>query len=74
MQAPDFEVASPPPDGISALSFSPQADILAVPSWDNAVRLYEVQPNGTTIPKASYNHEGPVFCVDWSKLHCVWWS
>ncbi|KAG2198233.1 hypothetical protein INT46_005224 [Mucor plumbeus] len=67
MQAPDFEVASPPADGISALSFSTQADVLAVSSWDNAVRLYEVQPNGTTIPKASYNHEAPALCVDWSK-------
>lgn len=31
------QVASPPADGISALSFSTQADVLAVSSWDNAV-------------------------------------
>ncbi|CAO3667879.1 unnamed protein product [Rhizopus microsporus] len=67
MQAPDFEVVSPPTDSISSLAFSPQADILAAASWDSAVRLYEVQPTGNTVPKASYNHEGPVLCVDWSK-------
>ncbi|OBZ84758.1 Poly(A)+ RNA export protein [Choanephora cucurbitarum] len=67
MEVPDFEVASPPTDSISDLAFSPQADILAVSSWDNAVRLYEVQPTGNTMPKASYNHEGPVLCVDWAK-------
>ncbi|KAI7897548.1 WD40-repeat-containing domain protein [Cokeromyces recurvatus] len=67
MEAPDFEVASPPSDGISSLAFSSQTDILAVSSWDSMVRLYEVQPTGNTIPKASYSHEGPVLSVDWSK-------
>ncbi|KAI8970235.1 WD40-repeat-containing domain protein [Mycotypha africana] len=66
MQTSDFEVTSPPTDGITGLSFSPQADILAVSSWDTAVRIYEVQPNGSTIPKTSYNHEGPVLCVEWT--------
>ena len=33
----DVEVADPPPDSISSLSFSPQADYLAVGSWDNNV-------------------------------------
>ena len=36
-QEKDIEVASPPTDSISALSFSPQAELLAVSSWDNAV-------------------------------------
>ncbi|CDH51264.1 poly rna export protein [Lichtheimia corymbifera JMRC:FSU:9682] len=67
MDPKDFEVASPPSDGISALDFSSQADYLAVSSWDNQVRIYEVQPNGSTIPKASYSHEGPALCVSWSK-------
>lgn len=31
------------------------------------VRIYEVQASGNTIPKASFNHEGPVLCVDWAK-------
>lgn len=32
------------------------------------VRIYEVQPTGTTVPKASYSHEGPALCVAWSKV------
>jgi WD40 repeat protein len=35
----DIEVADPPPDSISSLTFSPQADYLAVGSWDNNVRV-----------------------------------
>lgn len=35
----DIEVADPPPDSISSLAFSPQADYLAVGSWDNNVRF-----------------------------------
>jgi WD40 repeat protein len=39
----DIEVAQPPSDSISALSFSPQAEFLAVSSWDNNVgELVEV--------------------------------
>lgn len=33
----DVEVVDPPADGISSLSFSSQADYLAVGSWDNSV-------------------------------------
>ncbi|KAK0523888.1 RNA export factor gle2 [Tilletia horrida] len=65
--AKDFEVANPPPDSISSLSFAPQADFLAVGSWDNNVRVYEVQPDGSSVPKAMYTHEGPVLDVTWSK-------
>lgn len=34
----DIEVSDPPSDSISSLSFSGQADYLAVGSWDNSVR------------------------------------
>lgn len=37
-QSQDTDLVSPPTDSVSALSFSPTADILAVASWDNAVR------------------------------------
>ncbi|KAI8388118.1 WD40-repeat-containing domain protein [Radiomyces spectabilis] len=67
MDPKDFEVASPPTDGISDISFSSQADFLGVSSWDNQVRIYEVQPSGQTIPKASFSHEAPALCVTWSK-------
>jgi hypothetical protein len=33
----DIEVADPPGDSISSLSFSSQADYVAVGSWDNNV-------------------------------------
>ena len=35
----DIEVADPPSDSISSMAFSPQADYLAVASWDNNVRV-----------------------------------
>jgi mRNA export factor len=35
---PDIEVADPPSDSVSSMAFSPQADYLAVGSWDNSVR------------------------------------
>lgn len=34
-----IQVQSPPTDGISSLSFSPQADFLAASSWDNQACL-----------------------------------
>lgn len=33
----DIEVADPPPESISSISFSSQADYLAIGSWDNSV-------------------------------------
>ena len=35
----DVEIPEPPTDSISSLSFSPQADYLAIGSWDNSVRI-----------------------------------
>ncbi|KAI7862035.1 WD40-repeat-containing domain protein [Spinellus fusiger] len=67
MDSKDFEVTSPPTDGISALSFSSQANFLAASSWDEQVRIYEVQSSGNTIPRTAYSHQGPVLSVAWSK-------
>ncbi|EPT01716.1 Poly+ RNA export protein [Fomitopsis schrenkii] len=63
----DIEVADPPTDSISCLSFSSQADYLAVGSWSNEVRIYEVGPSGQTQGKAMYTHQGPVLSVCWNK-------
>lgn len=63
----DIEVADPPSDSISAVAFSPTADYLAVGSWDNNVRIYEVGANGQTQGKAMYGHQGPVLSVCWNK-------
>lgn len=64
----DVEVADPPTDSISSLSFSSQADYLAVGSWDNSVRIYEVGAGGQTQGKAMYQHQGPVLDVCWNKV------
>lgn len=68
----DVEVQQPPTDGITDLSFNPnqssQQDFLTVASWDKKVRLYEVTPQGQAQPRHAYDHEGPVFSVDWFKV------
>ena len=63
----DIEVPEPPSDSISSLAFSSAADYLAVGSWDNNVRLYEVGAGGQTQGKAMYSHQGPVLSVCWNK-------
>ncbi|KAF9484389.1 WD40 repeat-like protein [Pholiota conissans] len=63
----DIEVADPPTDSISSISFSSQADYMAVGSWDNSVRIYEVGANGQTQGKAMYQHQGPVLSTCWNK-------
>ncbi|KAI9142924.1 WD40-repeat-containing domain protein [Paraphysoderma sedebokerense] len=63
----DFEISNPPPDGISDIAWSPQAEYLAGASWDNNVRIWEVQPNGSSVGKAMYPHDGPVLSCVWSK-------
>ncbi|PFH53184.1 hypothetical protein AMATHDRAFT_55645 [Amanita thiersii Skay4041] len=63
----DVEVPEPPTDSISSLAFSSQADYLAVGSWDNSVRIYEVGTGGQTQGKAMYQHNGPVLSVCWNK-------
>ncbi|KAF8522895.1 Poly(A)+ RNA export protein [Hysterangium stoloniferum] len=63
----DVEVSDPPPDSISSLSWSPQADFLAAGSWDGNVRIYEIGSAGQSQGKAMYAHEAPVLSVCWSK-------
>ncbi|WVQ86232.1 hypothetical protein IAT38_008400 [Cryptococcus sp. DSM 104549] len=64
--AKDIELANPPTDSISSLAFSPTADILAVGSWDNNVRLYDVNGQGQNQGKAMYSHQAPVLDLTWS--------
>ncbi|KAF5342084.1 hypothetical protein D9611_001906 [Ephemerocybe angulata] len=63
----DVEVSEPPTDSISSISFSPAAEYLAVGSWDNSVRIYEIGPQGQSQGKAMYPHQGPVLDVCWNK-------
>ncbi|BGP25762.1 mRNA export factor [Rhodotorula toruloides] len=67
LEPKDIEVPNLPTDSTSSLAFSPTADILAVASWSNEVRLYEVNSQGQAVGKAAYSHEGPVLGVQWSK-------
>ena len=62
----DVEVALPPTDSISSLSFSPVANYLIATSWDNQVRCYEIQGSGQSVGKAAKSHEQPVLCSAWS--------
>ena len=62
----DIEVASPPGDTVSSLLFSPTANHLVATSWDKQVRCWEVQQNGSTVPKAAITLDQPVLCSDWS--------
>lgn len=71
LEPKDIEVPNLPTDSTSSLSFSPTADILAVASWSNEVRLYEVNSQGQAVGKAAYSHEGPVLGVQWSKVRCA---
>lgn len=66
--ANDIELTSPPGDGISDLSFSPQADHLAVASWDRKVRIYEIAPSGASEGKALFEHNAPVLNVCWTRV------
>lgn len=64
----DVEVANIPEDSISAVCWSPTSNYLAVASWSSQVRIYEVNDQGQSQGKAEYKHEGPVLCLDWSKV------
>ncbi|XP_034200563.1 protein RAE1-like isoform X2 [Prunus dulcis] len=65
-----FEVAQPPNDSISSLSFSPKSNILVATSWDNQVRCWEIHQSGTNLasqPKAAISHDHPVLCSTWKE-------
>ncbi|KAH7730972.1 nucleoporin-17 [Aphelenchoides avenae] len=65
----DFEIPSPPDDTVQALKFSPQVSgvsvFLAAGSWDNTVRVWQINENGTAEPKAMQNVGAPILAVDW---------
>jgi mRNA export factor len=63
----DFEVANPPQDGVAALSFSSRANHLAAASWDGSAYVWEVQPSGQAVPKATTSCGGqPCLAAAWS--------
>ncbi|KAG9237550.1 WD40-repeat-containing domain protein [Amylocarpus encephaloides] len=62
----DVTLSSPPTDSVSDLCFSPASAHLAVASWDNQVRIYEIKGDGSSEGKAAFPHEGPVLSCHWS--------
>jgi mRNA export factor len=67
----DVALSDPPTDAISDLAFSPAPngpDFLAVASWDNKVRIYEIAQNGQSQGRHAYEHTQPVFSCDFSKV------
>jgi len=61
----DVEVSQAPSDTITALRFSPNANFLIGSSWDNKIRCWEIQANGTTVPKAEQSHTKPILSCAW---------
>jgi len=61
-----YQVVSPPTDGVSSLSWSPNANLLVATSWDNQVRCWEVSPQGQSAAKVATTHEKPVLCSCWN--------
>ena len=64
----DLEVPNLPSDSTSALAWSPVADLLAIASWSNQVRIYQVNEQGQAQGIREYSHEAPALCVQWSKV------
>jgi mRNA export factor len=68
----DVTLANGPEDSISDIAFNPNPadpkDFLAVASWDKKVRIYEIQPTGQGEGKHLYEHDAPVFSVDFFKV------
>lgn len=63
--ASDKNINNVAEDSISSLSFSPQADLLSVASWDKKVRIYEVTPAGESRGVSLYEHQAPVLSTHW---------
>mmetsp|Transcript_77829 Transcript_77829/g.209755 ORF Transcript_77829/g.209755 Transcript_77829/m.209755 type:complete len:92 (+) Transcript_77829:76-351(+) len=71
------ELADPPKDGISALQFAPEHNLLLASSWSAEVRMYDVVTNSK---KAQYSHKAAVLDCCWGadqtrcRPYCGWES
>lgn len=63
------EVPSPPDDTVQVLRFSPQIAgrpvFLSSGSWDNVIRVWQVNENGQSEPRAQQTVGGPVLSLEW---------
>lgn len=62
----DVPLSDPPTDSVSEISFHPKANYLSVASWDNKVRIYEIDGQGKSSGKAMIDFQGPVLSTAWS--------
>jgi mRNA export factor len=66
----DILLTNPPNDTVQSMAFSPGAlgpkTYLVAGSWDNEVRCWDVQANGTSSAVGAIKHDGPVLDVAWS--------
>lgn len=66
----DVLLVEPPSDTVQSLQFSPESlapkSFLVSASWDNEVRCWEVQSNGSSSPVGMHKHEAPVLDVAWN--------
>ncbi|RAL13065.1 WD40 repeat domain-containing protein [Aspergillus homomorphus CBS 101889] len=62
----DVNLANPPSDSVSELSWSPVANYLAVSSWDQTVRIYDASQSVTGEGKALFNFPAPVLSCAFS--------
>ena len=62
----DVEVPNAATDGISCVTWSPTSNLLAATSWDNQIRVWDVQANGTAVPKAATSHDAPILDCSFS--------
>lgn len=66
--ANDATLAHGPDDSISALSFSPAANHLAVASWDSKLRIYDLTNSATGQGRALISFDGPALTCHWSEV------
>jgi mRNA export factor len=67
----DVALSDPPTESISDIAFSPAPngpDFLAVASWDNKVRIYEINQSGQSQGRHAYEHSQPVLNCDFSEV------
>lgn len=65
----EYKLKSPPSDAISSVKFGPlSSQFLLVSSWDNSVRLYDIQSNNL---RMMYSHDRPVLdcCFQVNIMH-----
>ena len=66
-----FRVPGAPDDTVQDLKFNPGTNgpiFLAAGSWDNTVRVWQVNENGSVEAKAMQNVNAPVLSIDWMEV------